>query len=116
MVDTPTELTLVKKAQWLGQTLIQLHDHNLLLHAQAQPTTLLEQVAERKASLEEIATQFSHMKQEAKFIMEETTQFWQSIVQDEQLDQLTVQVQEEEGQLKTLNSIVKAMPLMVQIT
>ena len=39
MVDTPTELTPVAKAQQLGQTLIQLQDHNLLLQAQAQPTT-----------------------------------------------------------------------------
>ena len=74
MVDTPTELTLVEKAQQLGQTLIQLQDHNRLLQAQAQPATPPEQVGERKASLEEIATQFSHMEQEAKAIMEETTQ------------------------------------------
>ena len=56
----------------MGQTLIQLQDHNLLLQAQAYPTTPLEQVAEHKASLEEIATQFGHMEQEAKAIMEET--------------------------------------------
>ena len=48
--------------------------------------------------------------------MEETMQFWQSIVQDKQLDQLTVQVQEAEGQLKTLKLALKAMFLMVQIT
>ena len=60
----------------MGQTLIQLQDHNLLLQAQAQPTTSPEQVVERKSSLEEIATQFGHMEQEAKSIMEETTQFW----------------------------------------
>ena len=60
----------------MGQTLVQLQDHNLLLQVQAHPTTPPEQVAEHKASLEEIATQFSHMEQEAKAIMEETTQFW----------------------------------------
>ena len=53
------------------------------------------------------------MEQEAKAITEETMQFWKSIVQDEQLDQLTVQVQEVEGQLTTLNSALKDMPLMV---
>ena len=75
LVDAAVELTLVEKAWQLGKTLIQLQDHNLLLQAQAQPTTPLEQVAERKASLEEIATHFGHMGQEAKAIMEETTQF-----------------------------------------
>ena len=73
---------------------------------------LLEQVAEHKTSIEEISTQFGILEQEAKTIMEMTTQFWQSIVQDEQLDQLTEQVQEAEGQL----TLLKAMPLMVQIT
>ena len=73
MFDATTKLTPVKKAQRLGQTLVQLQDHNLLLQAQAYPTTPLEQVAEHKASLEEIATQFGHMEQEANDIMEETT-------------------------------------------
>ena len=72
IVDTPTELTPVEKAQRLGQTLVQLQDHNLLLQAQAQPTTPPEQVAKHKASLEEIDTHFGHIEQEAKVIMEET--------------------------------------------
>ena len=88
----------------------------MLLQAQVQPTTPLEQVAEHKTSIEEIATQFCTMEQEAKTIMEETTQCWKSIVQDEQLDQLTAQVHEAEGQLTTLKTSLKAMPLMVQIT
>ena len=71
---------------------------------------------ERKTSIEEITTQFGTMEQEAKTMMEATTQFWKSIVQDEQLDQLTVQVQEVEDQLTTLKTSLKAMPLMVQIT
>ena len=58
----------------------------MLLQDQAQHTTPPKQVAERKASLEEIDTQFGDMEQEAKSIMEETMQFWQSIVQDEKLD------------------------------
>ena len=48
--------------------------------------------------------QFETMEQEAKEIMEATTQFWQSVVQDEQLNQLTMQVQEAEGQLMTLKT------------
>ena len=56
------------------------------------------------------------MEQEAKTIMEATMQFWQSIFQDEQLDQLTMQVQEAKGQLTTPKIVLRALPLMVQIT
>ena len=68
------------------------------------------------ATIEEIAVQFEIMEQEAKTIMEEMTQFWQSIVQDEQLDQFTKHVQEAEGQLTSLKTSLRALPLMVQIT
>ena len=74
------------------------------------------QVAETKSSIEDIATKFESMEHEAKTIMEATTQFWQSIVQDEQLDHLPTQVQEAEVQLTTLKTSLRAMPLMVQIT
>ena len=87
-----------------------------MINALVQPTTPPEQVVERKASIEEIVTQFESMEQEAKTIMEVTTHFWQSVVQDEKLDHLTVQVQESEGQLTTLKTSLRAMPLMVQIT
>ena len=63
-----------------------------MLNALVQPMTLLKQVVERKDSIEEIMTQFETMEQEAKAIMEATTQFCQSIVQDEQLDQFTMHV------------------------
>ena len=87
-----------------------------MLNALVQPTTPPEQVAERKASVEEITTHFKSMEQEAKTIMEETTHFWQSVVQDEQLDHLTMQVQEVEVQLMTLKTSLRSMPSMVQIT
>ena len=91
------ELTVVSKAKHLGETIFKLQDTNLMLNALVQPTTPPEQVAERKASIEEIVTQFKTMEQKANTIMEMTTQFWQSVVQDVQLDQLTAQVQEAEG-------------------
>ena len=59
-----------------------------MLNALFQRMMASEQVAEWKDSIEEIVTQFETMEQEAKTIMEATTQFWQSIVQDEQLNQL----------------------------
>ena len=60
-----------------------------MLNALVQPTMVPEKVTKRKTSIEEISTQLGTMEQEAKTIMEATTHFWQSIVQDEQLDQLT---------------------------
>ena len=63
-----------------------------MLNSLVQPMTPAKQVANRKSSIEYITTQFESMDQQAKTIMEVTTQFWQSIVQDEQLDQLTTQV------------------------
>ena len=59
--------------------------------------TPLEQVAQRKSAIDDIATHFEEIKQEAKKIMEATTQFWGSVVQDEQLEQLTKQLQEAEN-------------------
>ena len=87
-----------------------------MLNALVQSMTPPKQVVERKASIEDITTKFESMEQEAKTIMDVTTHFWQSVVQDEQLDQLTAQVQEAEGQLATLKTSLRAMPLMVQIT
>ena len=48
--------------------------------------------------------------------MDETTQFWQSVVQDDQLEQLSKQVREFEVQLTTLKTSLHTIPLMVQIT
>ena len=53
------------------------------------PKTAPEQVAERKSAIEEIAAQFDDMEQDAKKVTEATTQFWGSVVQDEQIDKLT---------------------------
>ena len=83
---------MVAKAKNLGETIIKLQDTNLILNALVQPMMPLEQVDERKASIQEIVTQFETMEQEAKIIMEATTQFWQSIIQDKELDPLTMQV------------------------
>ena len=71
--ESMTKLTLVNKAKRLGQTIVQLQDTNLMLNALVQPTIPLEKVEERKACVEEIATQFESMEKEAKTIMEVTT-------------------------------------------
>ena len=80
------------------------------------PTTPLEKIAARKREIEYLATQLDEMEQEAKKVMDVTTLFWGSIVQDEQLAQLTTQLQEEEGKLTKLKTSLRVMPLMVHIT
>ena len=56
--ENTTELTPVKKAKRLEQIIVQLQDNNLMLQAMVQPMTPLEQVAERKSCIEDIATKF----------------------------------------------------------
>ena len=57
-----------------------------MLNALVQRPIPPEQVAKQKDSIEEITTQFETMEQEAKTIMEGKTNFWHSVVQDEQLN------------------------------
>ena len=70
--ESTTELTIVDKANRLGETIIKLQDTNLILNALVQPMMPPEQVSKRKASIEEIATQFETMEQEGKTIMDAT--------------------------------------------
>ena len=65
---------------------------------------------------EEIATQFDEMEQDAKNIMEATTQFWGSVIHDEQLEKLTIHLQEVKNQLETLKTTLRTMPPLVSIT
>ena len=59
--------------------------------------------------------QFEAMEEEAKMIADEMTQFQQSVVQDDQLEQLAKQAQEA-TQLTTLKMSLRTTLLMVQIT
>ena len=52
---------------------------NALVYSDTPP----EKITEQKGSIEEIASQFEEMEQEAKNITEVTTQFLGSVVQDE---------------------------------
>ena len=49
-------------------------------------------------------------------ITDEMTQFWKSVIQDDQLEKLAKQVQETEAQLTTLKTSLHTIPLMVSIT
>ena len=53
------------------------------------PYTAPEQLTKWNISINEIAAQFEEIEQEAKNIIEAMTQFWGSVIQDEQLEQLT---------------------------
>ena len=44
------------------------------------------------------------------------TQFWDSVIQDEKLDQLTKQLQEDETQLETLKMMLRTLPPILSIT
>ena len=61
-----------------------------MVNALVNPAMPLEQVAEWKATIEDIVAQFETMEQEAKTITEATMEFWKIVVQDEQLDQFTM--------------------------
>ena len=52
----------------------------------------------------------------AKKLAAETTNFWMSVVQDEKLQQLGMQLHEEEAQLKMMWASIKSIPPMVQIS
>ena len=67
------------------------------MNALMYPDTPLEQIVEWNGSIEEIATQFEEMEQDAKKITESMTQFWGSIIQDELLEKLTKNLSQAEG-------------------
>ena len=95
--------------------MMQLQQGSNIFNALVYPYTPPEQVAEWKGSIEEIVIQFEEMDQDAKNITEAMTQFLGSVIQDEQLEKLTKQLQEAKGKLETLNMALRTMPPIVQI-
>ena len=87
--EITAELDAVVKEKQLGEVIAQLQLDKNILNALIYPDTPPEKIAKCKSSIEEIATQFEEMEQEAKNITEAMTQFWGSVVQDERLEQLT---------------------------
>ena len=111
-----TELTVIAKAKRLGEVHSQLQLTNNLLNSLVYPDMPPEQISERKNTIEEFAAQFESMEQEENKIADATNLFRQSVVQDDQLEQLAKQAQEAETHLTTLNMSLRTMPLMIQIT
>ena len=113
--ESTTELDAVAKTKRLREFIVQLQQDNNILNALVYQDTPPEQIAKWKGSIKEIVTQFEEMEQDAKKITEATTQFWGNVVKDEQLEKLTKQLQEAEGQLVTLKKTLRTMPPIVQI-
>ena len=109
------ELDAVAKAKQLGEVIVQLQLTNNLLNSMVYLEMAPEQIVEHNDAIEFFAAQFEAMEQEAKKISEERTQFWGSVIQDEQLDQLTMQAREADNKLTTLKMKLRTMLLMVQV-
>ena len=58
----------------------QLECDNNILNALVHPDTPSEQIAERKRTIDNLATQLEEMEQEAKKLTNATMQFWGSVV------------------------------------
>ena len=60
------------------------------------PTTPPEQLATLKRKIKDAVTQVEYYEKMANNLADETAQFWMSMVQDEQLQQLSMQLHEVE--------------------
>ena len=69
-----------------------MKSENSVLEALVHATTPPEQIVVQKSAIEDLETQLKELEQEAKKVVDATTQFWGNIVQDEQLVQLTTQL------------------------
>ena len=92
VVESMTQLDVVSKEAWLGAVIAQLQNDNANLQELINPYTPPEQVAERKSTMEDLATQLDEMEQEAKNVTGATTQFWGRVVQDEKSKQMTTKL------------------------
>ena len=63
-----------------------------------------------------MVTNIIELEKAMQTIKEEVTQFWGSLVQDEQLHQLKVQLGEVEVQLEALRGLLKMIPPLAQLT
>ena len=75
-----------------------------------------KQAAADKGMIEYVATKLEDSEKAAKRITNETTQFWISVVQDEQLQKLSTQLHEAKAQLIEMRVSLKKMPLIVKVT
>ena len=65
------------------------------------------QAVERKNAIEYLVTQLEEMEKEEKQVIDATTQFWESVVQAEQLEQFNTYFEDEEGKIATLRTSLR---------
>ena len=108
--EVATDEDTEAKVQRLGMIIAQLEHNNNILNALVHLETLPRKIPKRKSAIEDVVTHLEEMKQEVKKVIDATMQFWGSVVQNEQLAQLTNELQEVEGQLPTLKMKLREMP------
>ena len=116
ILERTTDIDVVEIPHHLETIISKLQSENNILETLVHLTIPPEKIAVRKSAIEYLATQLNEMEKEVKKVTDVTSQFQGSIVDDEQLAQLTTQLQEEEGDLATLKTSLRVMPMMVQIT
>ena len=104
-----------KKVQNLGDVITTFKRDIEESNALVNPGTPLEKDAEHKSAIEEFATQLEQMEKEAKLVTDVNTQFWGSVVQNEQLEKLNKQLGEGKAQLATLRTSLRIMPPVVHV-
>ena len=77
---------------------------------------LLEHLAERRSVIEDVTTNIAELEKETQIIIEQITQFWGSLAQDEELHQLDIQLGEVEAHFTTLRGYLKMMPTLAKVT
>ena len=85
------------------------------MNALVYPDMPPEKIVERKTTIEEATSQLEQLKKEAKKVTNITIVFWSSIIQYEQLKQLTNNFQQVEGQLETLKNSLRTMSPPISI-
>ena len=88
---------MVEKVDHLGVVIAQLQRDNADLQDLIHPETPPKKVVEMKSVIEDLTTDLEDMEQEVKQVTDATIKFWGSVVQDEQLEQLTIEFQVDEG-------------------
>ena len=97
ILDIIDEMVVEEKYLWLGQFITDLRGYLKELQEQMTPRTPPEQVVECKTKIEEVYAQLEESEKDTKAITYYTAQFLGSVVQDEQLQQLSMQLQEAEA-------------------
>ena len=74
-----------EKVLWLGQTVSDLKRENEELQARVVLSTSPELVAQERSKIEDAEAEIEELEKYSHSIIEATTQFWMSMVQDNQL-------------------------------